>query len=513
MPATYAISPPRWGYTRRPLWTVAATNKVAATTRTNFIIEFSQALQAGFELEIFWLDKSIKLYVVAGAPGQYDIPPTSATPTEAEVRDVMDYLQRQELLAKYWIFTFSEVQGVYRITVNYHTNEAVQVSFISNMPFQHPPFTINNKQALYLEENLTCRLQVINRISQASIGGLAATYTGSYSPLDARAQFDISSAFNLKPTIPELAVNPFILERAIEMYQPYRVQIADRHGVPPATERMLPASADLVAIYGGPPLDSTYTLTPDDVRIQILHHYYATGRGPFLKPVDFDGIDYLFFIASEVISQFKLRVRAYYFDAAPAVFDVQAEVTLEKDEIYYVPAGPYQLGLSNIITNWSSVYRYDLELWDVSGEGERIALQGYHVNWVCRDWQLDLLYPNGVGGMEVMRATGKAKYETRRNGLISARMPMPDDNPERGHRGTSLIKGADAIEIEAGWADPHYMRHVAQAVYDDIWIRIGAHWVRHVIESDSIDITEDDEQISSIKFIAVKAIDQTAKVH
>lgn len=510
MAASFSTTPARWAHSQSPIWIKAASDNVVSNTRTNFLLVFDEQFADGHTLTFEWLDFSLIFNILTGTPGQMDLPPTSASPTEAEVRAIIDYLYRNDTIARYWSLSYQYVSSQHRIVGQYRTKDAVDLTLtVAGFGPFGPNVTVTNKADLYLEDNLTCMLQVLRMTTLQEDTELLQELIGSYNPEDGVCAFDIHQAFNLKPHLPTWADNTFDYGRCTDSFNIYRVQIADRYGDPQAPERMLPHSP-LVAILGGGSLDMAFTLAPGGDDLQILHHHYdlATAAA-FRKPIAYDGYDFLYFILNADTSVL-VKVKAYYYGGTDASFDLNSgtPVLFEKDNVFWLPSGPAQLDFSTLVTDWEDVYAYDIELWNTAGDDTLITSHQYEVDWKCRDWYIDLLFANGVGGMEIFRATGKAERNTAVSMAVAAAQATPDDTTATGQAFTFDTQGSDKIKIETGWLSPYYANFLAQILHSDIWINKSNEWVRYYVEQGSVNTTKDDDQISAYSFTIIKALDQ-----
>lgn len=509
MAASFTSTPPKWALTQDPIWVRVSSDNVDTTPGTgNFILAFGDDLTAGQVLTIAWGTTSLVLTVAASPTGQLEIPTT--TSSEGSVRNLIDYLYRQPAIAKAFSLQYQPI-GDHRILASYRTTDVVDISVTLVGGTGGPTITVTDKTDVYLESNLTAYLQVMEQDTQDSSAYLRE-YVGAYDPATAVAAFNIKEAFNLKPHVPPYYTGSFIHDQAEDCFAKYRVQCADRYGATPSPERMT-AVSDRLAIYGGVPLDSAFALNDGSDTLQILHHYqsYLTGAS-FAKPIAHNGADYIYFVVVDDVSM-SFKVKAYYQDGTSAIFNLHVgTLDFYTDEVSYLASGPSQLDLEGTVTDWDDVVKYDIQIYLEDGSSTLKASVAYEVDWKVRPWQLDLLYSNGCGGMEVLRALGKSEYSTAVAKETAEAQATYQDNAQDGRLFTFAQEGSDRINVEIGWNKQDYLYHLAQIIYSDVWLLDDGEWVRYSVVSDSITMRKDDNVINSFKFQIEKAFTQSNHV-
>lgn len=509
MAASFADTPPKWSLTQDPIWVrVSSDNVDTSPARGSFILTFGDNLTAGQVLTIVWDTTTIVLTVAASPTGQLEIPTT--TSSEASVRNLIDYLYRQPAIAKAWSLQYQPI-GDHRILATYRTTDAVDINVTLVGGTGGPSITVSDKTDVYLESNLTAYLQVMEQDTQDSSAYLRE-YVGAFDPASAVAVFDIKEAFNLRPHVPPYSTGGLSYDQAEDCFAKYRIQCADRYGSTPAPERMTPVN-DRLAIFGGLPLDSAFALNSGVDTVQLLHHYHSVITGStFAKPIGHDGVDYAYFVVPADVT-LSLKVKAYYNDGTSAIFNLHSG-TLEfyADEVSYISTGSAQLGLPSLVTDWDEVWKYDIQIYLEDGSSTLKASLPYEVDWKIRPWQIDLLYANGCGGMEVLRALGKSEYSTAVAKETAEAQATYQDDATEGRIFTFAREGRDRINVEVGWHKPDYLQHIAQVIYSDVWVLADGGWVRYSVVADSITIRKDDNVISSFKFQIEKAFTQSNKV-
>lgn len=508
MSADFAATPPKWALTQEPIWVEVETDNVdTSPSVAQFILAFGDDLTAGQTLLIAWANESLTLTVAASPTGNLEIPTT--TSSEGSVQNLIDYLYRQPAIARDWDIQYQPT-GDHRLVANYRGTDEIDVTVTLTGGVSGPSITVTDKGDPYLEENLTAYLQVMQQDTDLSSAYLRE-YVGSYDPATARAVFDISKSFPLRPHIPAYTADSFAYERAEQAFAQYRIQCSDRYGDPPLPDRAEPVTSRL-AIYGGAPLDSAFSLDPGSDTLQLLHHYVDPDGNAIRKPIGYNGVDYVAFVMVDDGS-LSFKVRAYYQDGTDQRFNLHASpIDFYADEVNYVQSGPAQLDLENEVTDWEDVVRYDFEIWSETGDSALKGVVSYELDWKIRPWFIDLLYPNGCGGVEVLRALGKATFGTRAQRATAERQATPDDDATEGRYFTFNTVGQDTIEVEVGWYRPEYLHHIAQVIYQDVWALEGGEWIRYVVDADSITIRKDDNLIGSFNFRISKAITQSNRV-
>lgn len=509
MAASFADTPPKWAFTQEPIWVrVESDNVDMSPANGQFILTFGDDLTAGQTLTIAWGTERLVLSVAASPIGELEIPTT--TSSESSVRNLIDYLYRQPAIARAFSLQYQPI-GDHRIVATYRSTDVVDISVTLVGGTGGPTIVVTDKTNVYLQSNLTAYLQVMEQDTQESSDYLRE-YVGAFDPATAVALFDIRSAFDVKPHIPTFTSGSFIYDSADDCFAKYRVQCADRFGATPSPQRMSPIN-DRLSIYGGVPLDSAFALNSAADTVQVLHHYqsYITGSA-FTKPIGHDGVDFIYFV-SVADQQLSFKVKAYYQDGTSAVFALHGSpIDFYADEVNYISAGPAQLDLATVVTDWDDVVKYDIQIYLEDGSSTLKASVAYEVDWKIRPWKIDLLYHNGCGGMEVLRALGKSEYSTAVSRETAEAQSTYTDNAEDGRLFAFEQQGRDRISIEVGWHKPDYLHHLAQIIYSDVWLLQDGEWVRYTVASDSIAIRKDDNVISSFKFQIEKAFTQPAHV-
>lgn len=510
MAATFASIPPKWAHTEDPIWVRVETDNLdTSPVNAQFILAFGDDLTAGQTLTIAWADESVVLSVAASPSGNLEIPAT--TSSEASVRNLIDYLYRQPAIARDWSIQYQPI-GDHRLVATYRTVDELDVSVTLVGGVSGPDITVTDKADPYLEENLTAYLQVLAQDTQESSAWLRE-YVGAFDPETAVAEFDIRAAFNLKPHVPDYATGAFGYDTATNCFEKYRVQCADRFGATPAPQRMDPVSNRL-AIFGGVPLDSTFALNDGVDTVQVLHHYKRHDNGAtFPKPIAFDGVDYIYFVVPDDV-QLSFKVKSYYFDGSTATDALHVSpIEFYADEVSWIHAGPIQLDLANVVTDWAEVMKYDIQIYLEEGDVSTLkASVSYEVDWKNRPWNIDLLYANGCGGMEVLRAIGKATFETGVSSETAEAQATYGDDPTTGRLINFAREGRDRILVEVGWQQQWVLHHIAQVLYSDVWALEEGEWIRYRVATDSLQIRKDDAIIGSFKFTIEKAFNQSNRV-
>ena len=367
----------------------------------------------------------------------------------------------------------------------------------------------------FTQPNLTAVVRVLDisdDTHEAELLALQAPYDAATS----QVHFDMRGAFDwLAPALPSTAsIAPnsgaaLITGIASGTVAKAAIRYADRYGAgTPVAESMLKSDPFWV-IYGALSADTTGDF-PYSEDLFWLHNYRMRGSsGMFWKPVAKGQPDWLYFFANEETG-YTINVRLFWSDGTETDFVPSATgLTIAAKNVKWVQAGYTQLKLGGVTpaTAGLEIVRYKVQL--ISG-GHPIAEAGFEPDCASHPWNISLMMDNGLGGMETVWLKGKAlwKYNVNREEFLRA----PTFAATEAEIDTFLASGSHLLEVSTGWHDRFYIDHLRQLLFAKTWIvdKANSRFIRVVVDSKTLDIVEDDQELFALTFSLKYAIAETA---
>lgn len=370
--------------------------------------------------------------------------------------------------------------------------------------------------ASFAQPNLTALVKVIELSDgqENTIVSLQAPYEANTRTVD----FDLNGLFDfLNPALPTPAsINPTIgsllnglTSGSVALA---KLRYADRYGLDPVAEALLPSSVFRV-IHGALSTDTTGDF-PYDEDMWLAHNYRIRDTSEiFWKPIAPDQPDWLYFW-SNTAENVTWRFRLVWSDGQETMHNpTSTGLSIEANQLRWVQAGFTQAQLAGVTPPdpGLEIVRYELQIRKLVGD--RILARAYYeLGCECHPWSMFLLVDNGLGGMETVWLKGKStwKYQVERDEIQLT--PIGENTLSSGTLDSFLATGRHLIDVSTGWHDRFYIEHLRQVLLGKTWIVDvkNSRFIRVVVDTKSLDVTEDDQDLFALSFGLKYAVEERA---
>jgi len=510
MAATLAVPPKTRFLDQDDNWLALQTDLVGVDYPTvSLSVNDSAAPTAGQTFRLTWAGFDL-IFTFATVPDSSGLQlPLRGGATAADYRaTLISVFQNNAIINTEWDLVNSannqQVRFVYRTSValtplstsTNATGMAANVSDTGSDPEQQP--------------NLRAFLQVFLNNEQTPHATLEAAYNLS----DKRAYFNLGSLLGLEPDLPRTSsigasvagVNNYSAGFSTATTA-YYLRYADKYGAPPTPE-LLTLAGPYYAVAGGSAGDSPMRWGAGSGTNQVCHAYLTEADNQFVKPIGFEQPDWVYFFTRPGAAfNVTVRGRIYYTDGTTEDVTppgIAAAIALNGNALYYFPSGPEQLGLSTA-TDWTNkvAYKYDFRLLSDDTLTE-YAVMPYRFLPECAEWERFVAYANGVGGIETVSMRGKTVKAYAVNRSAFRRTRTPSTTAADGELLYFDQEAQQALELRSGFLPRAYVEHLRQMLIGDCWLvdKPRGQFIRLTIENDSLEYSEDDQDLYAITLTA-----------
>lgn len=231
------------------------------------------------------------------------------------------------------------------------------------------------------------------------------------------------------------------------------VKIAEMFGEPAERPESLTSFGPYVMIHGHTPYWFGLGLTAKD---SLLHSYYDMKGTEAVKEIRKGQPEYVY-IYSHTGASVPIEVDLVYTDGT-STSAAGGSVTCAAKKVSWVNVGWDAMTVDSIADPAKIVNSYTVKF-TLNGDEHLIT---YALDDHETDYDQYILYENGLGGCEVLRCSGRHRIGVEGSKQTVAMSRVRGKSYKDGFRHTYNAKGAEAWQMETGYQNQQYIRHLSQ---------------------------------------------------
>ncbi|PJJ59448.1 SprB repeat-containing protein [Hymenobacter chitinivorans] len=312
---------------------------------------------------------------------------------------------------------------------------------------------------------------------------------------DGRTTFQVQQllAKFLQPHVPAPGQNT--VTRADSLFRRFYLKHAQVYGNPPVRSGSVTVARNYVALGG---------LNFTEQQTRTWFNSYFSGVKPFLtwdvnpKPAAVDQPEFLYYLVpSAEVTSFAPRVVVTYTDNSQESFLLDTVFGAGLFEIYCLPAGYQQLGLSDKLGK--QVVRWEVSV--VDEDGVPLSEKRHYVlDRLPVAQRRYLLYANSLGGNNTYVATGEADQEAEVTGEEAQLALALDYDPLQGDTAVQKRQLRPVLKLASG---VHLTRATMLGLQDlllsrRVLLRNGSRWVAGYLKAKQVPIVSEGKTIQTL---------------
>jgi hypothetical protein len=401
---------------------------------------------------------------------------------------------------QYWAYIAERLRIVQAITDEFDVIEEYPLLKLIYKTITHLSITVVSTITVNVTaHSVTSIVNVQNLAASISVHD-AATHEeltqriGAYNIATKQCSFDIHSIFeDLAPTLPDPSVTS--IQTASTAFKRYYIRYADRYGIPPQSE-IRHKSQNLIAIAGGTASGNRNLFFQPTAPLLALHNFKTQTNDLFVKQITQVQPDWLYFVAQNDEPNLTWTVLLRYGAGYRDTFTTNAQFSCIAGEVQCLPIGFRQLGLQNYIIpnafSTSSIIGYDISI--RRPNDDILLTASYDLELSRHPWNLYIVFENGLGGIESVRAKGKKqlKYDSD---IINV-------EKSNGDLSVAFSTGVSSYDVSLGWYDYYYLDALRQLLLAKAWLfdpKTNT-YTEIVPEKQSFEFIPDDNDLHTLNF-------------
>ena len=292
------------------------------------------------------------------------------------------------------------------------------------------------------------------------------------------------------------AVGQAVISPAAPLFRRFYLQYAENYGLVPARDATTVLAQHFV-LRGGLSL-------PEHVA-QTYQAAYRPAVRPFLtwqpndKPTYADQPEFLYYLVDAAPQTFAVSVRLRYADGTTEQRSRGSVTPTSRYEVYCLPAGFQQLGLSDV-----SAERYVVswEVWVSNGYGRALTeVRRYLLDRQPVRQRRYLLFANSLGGMDTVALTGEGQLDADVAGDELERAPVPFPDPLLGDQQVLDRTLRPVLKLAGGLRDnsAEWLASAQELLLSRrVLLLAGPRWVPVVVKAKTTPIRKDGETFQTL---------------
>lgn len=339
------------------------------------------------------------------------------------------------------------------------------------------------------QPNLSCYVQVeVN-------GQFLTEFNAPYALHNGRTDFDLSGLDIVRQIAPpDNAIGVYHTNTLDGNTARVRLKFGDMFGTPAEKPSFLVLSSEFTMIHGHTPYWYGIGALGEDV---ILHSYLTPNGRLAIKELRKNQDEFIY-IYSHTGNPINIYGTIIYTDGTSVDGPVVA-FTAGQYGITYVNAGWNMMNMDAIKDPAKTVQTYVVYI-QINGEYQPI-----HFTLDDHDTDYDeyILYDNGMGGCEVLRCSGRHVIKVEANKEFIQRSRFRGSNFRDGFEAAYNISGSEVWEMNTGYQNQEYIRHLAQLLMTGkAWYidRIRGKFTNVTIRTGSANLIDYENDLYSLTF-------------
>jgi hypothetical protein len=270
----------------------------------------------------------------------------------------------------------------------------------------------------------------------------------------ALTDFDLSGLDMVKPQPPtDGSMTTFRQGVLTGVSAELHVKIAEMYGDPAVKPTTLTSFGPYVTVYGHTPYWFGNGLT---AKSALLHSYYDTTGTEAVKELR-KGQPEFVYIYSHDGASVAINIEILYTDGTNTTA-AGGSIACTAKKVSWANVGWDAQSCDSIVDTAKVVNSYIVKL-TIAGE-EQVLI--YALDDHETDYDQYLMYDNGIGGCEVLRCSGRHTIGVEGSKSTVAMARIRGRSYQDGFRHTYNAKGAEAWNMQTGYQNQQYIRHLSQ---------------------------------------------------
>lgn len=416
---------------------------------------------------------------------------------------VAEAIRQNGIITESWrVLTLGTAGSAERLQLEYRNRVALDITVTNTL--SNVAETVADGTDPQLEPNLACTVQVWKVLASDDDDDLIGTLQSPYDVISGTTEFNLKNFFELRPSLPATSsINPGLITSwprglASDAYLEYYLRYNDKHGTPAVPLALVKTDDNYFMLHGSRAADH------DDVdtsgAIQKLHAYRRRDGGVFRKPITELMVDYLYIWTYQEITDANIEFVITWSDGTDTSHPYTgSDFILAANRVYWIKSTPKTFSYTPPSAGAFIEY-ITFKLVGDGGDGVATLAEVYYTAKVTPDWQVWVLFDNGLGGCETVPMLGKTRRSIAASRDTSRRQRTSDFNIADGELIGVGAESSRVYEMNTGWVERYYIEHLQQLLLGDAWIidRDNSRFIKLICESTGGVVSSDDNTLFSM---------------
>lgn len=508
MPAILTTPPPARCFSDSPVWVTLSTDETISAPASIVLTVTGSGPSAAETLRLEFAGNDLTFTVADPLTADALELPVKGAETLAEYADIVaERLRAHEVLHDYFAIS-RDSSGAETITLTQRLLAVVDI--VATDALNNVTTVATSVTEVTVADSLRALVEVYQDTGDTATDVRLLSLHSPYALPAGTTSIDIQAAFaTLQPHLPaESGIYPGLLTSLIRGQTPdcwmdYYLRYADKSGLP-AVAQSLQRSDTYKAILGAAAVNTLAVPTTP------LRHNYVRANGSTILPKPILDVqpDWLYWICPDGITGVYMNVTLYWSDGTESNYlpFSTTSVAVVAGKMYYFGTGPRQLKIGSApLPGGADPAAYVVGYLAAINNATGDPLIGVHSVtydlFYSGDWmQPILLFSNGVGGCETVCFRGKTVATFKPTSEEYRKSRQQKWTPKDGDFETFSNEGRGAWDVNTGWCDIDYIRHLQQLPLAQAWLvdLVKKKFLKVVVEPDEIETNKDDETIFAL---------------
>lgn len=510
MAATLTTPPPARAFSDSPNWIVLSTDEpISAPASIEISLPLTGGPTAGQTMRLEWAGNDLTFIVADPVTSSALDLPEKGAESLSEYADILaERLRAHEVLHDYFSVARSS-PGAEVITLTQRLLAVVDIVVTEDL--SNVDVTSTSVTEVTAADSLRALVEVYRATDDPATDERLLSVHSPYLLPTGKTDIDIQAAFApLRPHLPaENTIKPGIFiallhGEATDCWMNYYLRYADKSGLPAVAQSLQRSEDTFMAILGAAAVNSLATATA------ALRHNYMRPNGTTVltKPIMDTQPDWMYWVCPTGITEVYMNLTVYWSDGTESNYQPfgTTAIDVEAGKMYYFGTGPWQLKIGTAPMGGGTDAAAYIVGYQAALVGDSFLLGVHSVTYdlhYTHDWQHPiLLFSNGVGGCETVGFRGKtiAKHTSTSEKYRKPRLSKW--TTKDGDFEAFSTEGRGAWEVNTGWSDIDYLRHLQQLPLSQAWLVdvVKKKFLKVIVEPGEMEGNKDDETLFALNF-------------
>jgi hypothetical protein len=342
------------------------------------------------------------------------------------------------------------------------------------------------------EPNLSCYIQLFDN------GNIISEINAPFDRLTKKCFADLSGAMSVQADLPDdAAIDDFATGVANRARTKLSLAYGEMYGDPVVVPTTLASTDEFYVLHGSSPY--WYGLGPNPTPNRLLHSYITPDGRFAVKEMRVNQPEFVYYFINTGTVSASWEIE--YTDGTTDSGSVPA-LSNEAGAINWANVGFSATGAAAAADDTKSIHLYKVNFSGISGENTLY----YHIDDHDTTHDLYICYDNGIGGVEVLRCSGRHEYGVSGSKDIYRKARVIGSNYRDGLTGIASSSGAMEIVLNTGFYNRNYLLHLGHLVISKkVWFidRSRTKFVSCRIKEDNIKLINEADDLYSTSFTIV----------